>query len=86
MPRIATHACARILEWLELQTRLRDARGRSPCHEARTVGGDEVRHGPAFPDVSVQPEAAIHGVDHSVAARVELAVLEATLALCVAIR
>jgi hypothetical protein len=37
------------------------------------VGGDKVRHLAPLPDMSMEPKATVHGVDHSLAPRSEFA-------------
>ena len=79
MPRVATLPGARILERLELQASGGQSRFRPVGEQERTVGGYQVRHRPPFPEMPVQPEAAVHGVDHPLASRRELAVNRVTL-------
>lgn len=55
-----------------LQPLSRNADAMSPVEQACAVGGDEVRHSPTQPDVTMQPESAVHCVDHAVAALREL--------------
>lgn len=64
MPRVATDAVARILERMELQALRRNTHALAPREEPRPVHGDEVRHRAPEPHVPMQPEAAVHGVDH----------------------
>ena len=47
---------------------------RAVAQQALTVGRHEVRHRPPLPDVAVQPEAAVHRVDHPLAARAKLSI------------
>jgi hypothetical protein len=72
MPSVTTKACARILERLELQTFSRDANRRSKGKEARLVGGDEMRHRAALPQMAVKPQTAIHCANHPIAPTFEL--------------
>lgn len=73
MPGVATDAGTRVLERLELESFGGNADSASVGEEALSVGRDEVRQEPSLPHVAMEPEAAIHGVDHSVATGVELA-------------
>jgi hypothetical protein len=73
MPGVATNAGTRILEGLELEALGGNSGSASVGEEALSVGRDEMRQEPSLPDVPMEPEAALHGVDHSVATGVELA-------------
>ena len=68
MPSIPAFAGSRILQRLELKTMGRDAHFGAVVEQPLFVGRDEMRHAPAFPHVAVQPETAIHRVNHAVAA------------------
>lgn len=68
MPRIATYARSRILQRLELETGLPEADPRAESEQSLTIGRHEVRHLAPFPDVAVQPQTAIHRVNHPRAA------------------
>ena len=72
MPRRASRARAGILEWLVLKPFRCEADLSSVGEKKSAIGGDEVRQRPAFPGVTMEPEAAIHGVDHPVAPRSKL--------------
>ena len=74
VPRIASLPGAWIAQWLELQARRRQSRFGPVGQQSRAVGGHEVRHGAPLPHVPVQPEPAIHRVNHPFAARCELAI------------
>jgi len=74
MPGIAADTRAGILEWLELQAVGSDAHDSTVFEQQRLIGRDEVRHPATLPQMPVQPEAAIHGVDHPVTAVTELAI------------
>jgi hypothetical protein len=74
MPCVAADAGARILEWLVLQASGGEPHGAPVLEEELAVRGNEMRHPLAPPDVAVQPEAAVHRVDHSVSAPLELPV------------
>src|SRR3954470_4124027 len=73
MPGIATDPGTWILERLELKSLGRNSSAASVGEEALSVSRDEMRESPSLPHVAMEPEAAIHGVDHSVAARAEFA-------------
>jgi len=75
VPRIATDARSRILQWLELEAGLPEPDGRAEAEQSLTVGGHEVRHLAPFPDVAVQPQTAIHRVNHPCAARPKFSVI-----------
>lgn len=68
MPGIPSFAGAWILERLELQPLWRKTGVAAVSEQSLSIGRDEVRHWAALPGVSVQPEPAAHGVDHSFAA------------------
>jgi hypothetical protein len=72
MPGVAANAGAWVLEWLVLQASGGEAHRAPVLEEELAVRGNEVRHPLAPPDVAVQPEAAVHRVDHSVSAPLEL--------------
>jgi len=73
VPGVASDACSRILEGLELQSFGGNSDPASVGKQALPVCGNEVREPPSLPDVPMEPEAAIHGVDHSVATEPEFA-------------
>jgi hypothetical protein len=73
MPSIAADPGTRILERLELKSLGRNSDAASVGEEARSVSRDEVRERSSLPHVAMEPEAAIDGVDHSIAARAEFA-------------
>ena len=56
-----------ILERLELQALQRKVRGPPIREQPLAIGRHEVRHRAATPAVAVQPQAAVHGVNHSIA-------------------
>jgi hypothetical protein len=68
MPRVAADARAGILQRFELETGLTEADRRAESEQSLAIGRDEVRHLAPFPDVAVQPQAAIHRVNHPGAA------------------
>ena len=73
MPRFAPQTGARILERLELKLRFGKSHATPVGKQPFAIGGDEMRHGAAEPDVAVEPETAVHRVDHSVLATGEFA-------------
>lgn len=73
MPGFTTLVGAGVLEWLVLQPRERNTERFAVGDEASAVGTDQMYQWLAEPYVAVQPEAAVHGVDHAVAALRELA-------------
>jgi hypothetical protein len=74
MPGITTFAGARVLQGLVLQSLLGNSDVLAEYEKQRLVSRHEMCHGPAFPHVPVQPEATIHGVDHSITTPLEFAV------------
>src|SRR5687767_14746368 len=72
VPRLAPLTGARILQGLPLQTLVRQAHAAAIGEQQVPVGGHEMSHALAKPHVAVQPEAAFHRVDHSIAAACEL--------------
>lgn len=72
MPGIAALAAARILERVILQSLGGNADARTPREETGAVRGHEMGHPSPEPNVPMQPETAVHRVDHSVAASGEL--------------
>jgi len=75
VPGGAANTRPRIFEWLELQAIGIDADGGAVAQEKVPIGRDEVGERAALPSVSVQPEPAIHCVDHPLAAFVEFSKL-----------
>jgi hypothetical protein len=74
VPRIAPFTGARITEWFVLQAFDGQA-GRAPIGDQLfAIRRDEVRHGVAAVQMAMQPESAIHCVDHPVATACEFAV------------
>jgi len=74
VPRIAANACPRIFQWLELEAGLPEPDCRAKSEQSLTIGRHEVRHLAPFPDVAVQPQTAIHRVNHPSAARPKFSV------------
>jgi hypothetical protein len=67
MPCLVALSGAGILERMVLEPLGRQSYAITPRKEPLAVGRDQVRHRPTEPHVSMQPETAVHGVDHSVA-------------------
>ena len=67
MPGVAPDSSARILEWLELEPVFPQTDGSAVIEEELAIGRDEVREAFSLPQVAMEPEATIHGVDHSIA-------------------
>jgi hypothetical protein len=74
VPRFATLARAWILERFVLQASKGKTHRASIFDQALAIGGDQVRHGATLPDMAMEPQAAIHRVDHPLSATRELAV------------
>jgi len=73
MPGVASDAGSRVLEGFELES-LRGNSDATPVGEQPfSVRRNEVRERPPLPHMAMQPEAAIHRVDHTFATRPELA-------------
>lgn len=75
MPRVTSDTGARILQWLELQPFSWKADRTAVLEQAIAVRRNEMCHWPAKPDMAMEPQPAIHGVDHPIAPVRELAVL-----------
>jgi hypothetical protein len=74
MPRRPTQASPRIFERLVLEARLRDADHGAIPQERRPIRRHQMRHLTAFPHMTVQPEAAVHRVNHPFPSGAELPV------------
>jgi len=74
MPGFSAQTRARILQRLVLESTWLETDTRAVLEQPLSVGRHEVRHGAALPHVSMQPQTAIHGVNHPVAARREFAI------------
>lgn len=74
MPRIASDSRTWILERFVLQAGDREANGSAIFDQSLATGGHQVRHGMPFPDVAMEPESALHRVDHPLASQRELAI------------
>lgn len=67
VPRISADPCTRVFQRFELQAVRRNS-VRGPVVEKQlAICRHEVRHAPSLPHMAVQPQGAVHGVDHSVA-------------------
>lgn len=73
MPGVASDTCSRILEGLELKSFGGNSDATSVGEEALPVGRNEMCEAPSLPHVSMEPEATVHGVDHSLATEPEFA-------------
>lgn len=73
MPGVATFSGPRILERLELQAMRWQADGAAIRQQPLAIGGDQVGHGFAAPDMAMQPEPPVHRVNHPVTWLPELA-------------
>ncbi len=73
VPSLASGSRARILERFVLKPFGRKSGDSTIREQQIAVGGDEVRHLAPLPDMPMEPEATIHGVDHSLASRSEFA-------------
>lgn len=67
MPGVAPNSGAGIFQRLELEPMLRQTDGASICEQQLAIRRDEVRHLSPLPQMSMEPEAAIHGVHHPIA-------------------
>jgi hypothetical protein len=72
MPGVAPLAGARILQRLSLQALVRQTHTATIREQSIAIGGHEMCHTAAKPDMAVEPESAVHRVDHSIAAAREL--------------
>lgn len=72
MPGISPSAAARIFQWSVLEPLFAQAKPLSVADELFAVGRDEVGEWLALPYMVMQPQAAIHRVDHSLAAALKL--------------
>jgi hypothetical protein len=73
VPRVAPDAGPWILEWLELQVMAREPQRITQRQEPVAIGADHVHQWLSLPDVTMEPESAVHGMDHPVLAPNELA-------------
>src|SRR5690242_16250514 len=77
VPRVPADAGARIFQRLELEPAFRQPHVMSIPEQSLTIRGDQMRHRSSLPDVAVQPEPAVHRVDHSVSTAREFTVRDA---------
>lgn len=73
MPGWAPFAGARILQRLPLQAFLGEAQAATIGNEPVAIRGHDVGHWSAKPDMTMEPEAAVHRVHHAVAPAGEFA-------------
>ena len=64
MPRITSQTGAWILQRFVLESSDWKTNGAAVLDQALAIGGDEVGHWTAFPDMAVKPQTAFHRVDH----------------------
>ena len=74
MPGVASFASPWVFEGFVLEALRRETGEGSVLEEPGLVGGYEVRHVSSLPPMAMQPQAALHGVDHPFATRDEFAV------------
>ena len=73
MPRVDANSSPWITQRLVLQSRGRYSDRVAVRQQARTIGAHQVHHAFTAPDVPMKPQAAVHGVNHSVAPLYKLA-------------
>jgi len=86
VPRIPPDARARIFQRFELEAGLTEPDGRAKSEQPLTIGRDEVRHLTPFPDMAVQPQTAIHRVNHPGTAGSKLSIFRTCLRLARPVR
>ncbi len=74
MPRITSNTTARVLERLVLEAGNWKAYGAAIFDQTLAIGGHEVGHCSALPDVAMEPQAAVHRVNHPLAPKRELTI------------
>jgi hypothetical protein len=74
MPRVASHAATWILERFVLQAGTWKTHRASIGDQALAIGGDEVRHWVTLPEMAMEPQAAIHRVNHPLTSQRELTI------------
>jgi hypothetical protein len=74
MPRITSDSRAWVFERFVLKAGDRKTNGAAVLDQALTVGGDEVSHRAAFPDMAVKPQTAVHRMDHPFATKRKLTI------------
>ena len=67
VPGISALRRSRVLERFVLQTLRREAYVLTVREEALPIGGHQMRHHAATPDMTVKPQSAFHRVDHALA-------------------
>lgn len=72
MPRLASHTGSRVLERLVLQAVRRKTNVGRHGKESLAVRRHEMRHQAPLPDVTMEPESTVHGVEHTVTPALEL--------------
>ena len=72
MPCLAPDTVAGILQWVMLQSIVGDPHAASPREQPLTVARHEMREPLAEPEMSMEPKATTHGVDHPFATIAEL--------------
>jgi hypothetical protein len=73
MPGFAALTSAWIPERLSLQTLVRQPDAAPIRKQSSAIGGHQVSHRPAKPDVTMEPQTAFHRVNHAVATPGEFA-------------
>ena len=81
VPGISALRRSRIFERLVLQTLRREAYALTVCEETITIGGHQMCHDPAAPDMAVEPQSAVHRVNHAVPAAREFGGTESVVAV-----
>lgn len=82
MPRVTANRRPWIFKRLELETLLAQANPLTIGDQALAICGNQVRHLVPLPHMTVQPQPAVHRVDHSIATVVEFKVERALIGLC----
>lgn len=67
MPSFAPLSGARVFERMILKTLRWNPHAPSPSKQTFAIRRDQVRHLTSQPDVAVQPETAVHRVNHPIA-------------------
>lgn len=76
MPGVSSNTCARIFQRTVLESRLAQAELPSIADELFAICGNEVGEWLALPHVVMQPQSAVHRVDHSLATSLKLSNVE----------
>ena len=74
MPGIASNTRAWILESLVLKPCARETHSAAIFDQERAIRGNEVGHRPSLPNVSMEPQAAFHRMDHPFTSKCELTI------------